>query len=86
MSPQREPSALASHLHKGLAMGMKQMATSVWIVVDVAYNGWNVVSTHDLQRDAETERDRRNEGLARRRYSACIAARPSAEAVRLSCD
>lgn len=73
-------------MHKGLAMGMKQVATSVWMVVDVAYNGWTVVSTHDSQRDAETERDRRNEGLARRRYSACIAPRPAAEAVRLSCD
>jgi len=57
----------------------------VWIVVDVAYNGWTVVSTHGSQVDAETERDRRNEGLARRRYSACVAPKPTAEAVRLSC-
>lgn len=67
-------------------MGLKKVPTNVWMVVDVAYNGWTVVSTHDCQRDAETERDRRNEGLARRRYSACIAPRPTAEAVRLSCD
>jgi len=59
--------------------------TDVWIVVDVAYNGWTVVSTHGSQVDAETERDRRNEGLARRRYSACVAPKPTAEAVRLSC-
>ncbi len=52
-------------MHKGLAMGMQQVATSVWMVVDVAYNGWTVVSTHDCQRAAETERDRRNEGLGK---------------------
>jgi hypothetical protein len=73
-------------MQKGQAMELKKMPTNVWMVVDVAYNGWNVVSTHGSQRDAETERDRRNEGLARRRYSACIAPRPIAEAVRLSRD
>jgi hypothetical protein len=67
-------------------MGIEQITTSVWMVVDVAYNGWNVVSTHGSQRDAETERDRRNEGLARRRYSACIVPKPPADSVRLSCD
>lgn len=59
---------------------------NIWMVVDVAYNGWTVVSTHDCQRDAEMERDRRNEGLARRRYSACMAPRPTTEAIRLPCD
>lgn len=59
---------------------------NIWMVVDVAYNGWTVVSTHGCQRDAEMERDRRNEGLARRRYSACMAPRPTTEAIRLPCD
>jgi hypothetical protein len=70
-------------MHKGAAM---KVPTNVWMVVDVANNGWNVVSTHDSQRDAETERDRRNEGLARRRYSACIAPKPTHETVRASCN
>jgi hypothetical protein len=60
--------------------------TNAWMVVDVAYNGWTVVSTHGCQRDAESERDRRNEGFARRRYSACIASPPMTEAMRQSCD
>jgi hypothetical protein len=68
-------------MQKGLAMGTSKVPTNVWMVVDVANNGWTVVSTHDSQRDAETERDRRNEGLARRRYSACIATKPTHEAV-----
>jgi hypothetical protein len=62
-------------------MQLNRMPTNVWTVVDVAYNGWTVVSTHDCQRAAEAERDRRNEGLARRRYSACIAPKPAVEAI-----
>ena len=64
-------------MQKGQAMELNMVPTNVWMVVDVAYNGWTVVSTHDSQRDAESERDRRNEGLARRRYSACIAPKPT---------
>jgi hypothetical protein len=65
-------------------MELNKIPTNVWMVVDVAYNGWTVVSTHDCQGDAEAERDRRNQGLARRRYSACIAPKPAAEAVQTS--
>jgi hypothetical protein len=67
-------------------MQFKKMPANVWMVVDVAYNGWTVVSTHGSQNDAESERDRRNEGLARRRYSACMAPAPNIERVSLSCD
>jgi hypothetical protein len=49
-------------MQKGQAMELKKMPTNVWMVVDIAYNAWNVVSTHGSQRDAETERDRRNKG------------------------
>jgi hypothetical protein len=74
-------------MQKGRAMRMKNLPTNTWMVVDVAYNSWNVVSTHGSQGDAETERDRRNEGLARRRYSACLAAEPVMhQPIRQSCD
>jgi hypothetical protein len=49
------------------------------MVVDVAFNGWSVVSTHGSQDDAERERDTRNEGLARQRYTACLALEPVAQ-------
>ena len=54
-------------------MTLKNVPIDTWMVVDVAFNGWNVVSTHASQHDAERERDTRNEGLVQRRYSACMA-------------
>ena len=57
-------------------MTLKYVPIDTWMVVDVADNGWNVISTHASQNDAERERDTRNEGLARRRYSACMALKP----------
>ena len=65
---------------------MRKLPTNTWMVVDVAYNGWNVVSTHASQDEAENERDTRNEGLARRRYSACMALEPIAERMGRSCS
>ena len=66
-------------------MAMRKMPTNTWMVVDVAYNGWNVVSTHASQDEAENERDTRNDGLARSRYSACKAFEPVAERMGRSC-
>ena len=60
-------------------MASKNAPIDTWMVVDIAFNGWNVVSSHRSQQDAEAERDRRNDGLARRRYTACTAIAPVAE-------
>jgi hypothetical protein len=54
-------------------MTLKNVPIDTWMVVDVAFNRWNVISTHASQSDAERERDTRNEGLTRRRYTACLA-------------
>ena len=66
-------------------MTLKDVPLEKWMVVDVAYNRWSVVSTHASQNEAEQERDTRNEGLARRRYSACMALEPIAERMGRSC-
>jgi hypothetical protein len=66
-------------------MTFKNVPIDTWMVVDVAFNGWNVVSTHASQNDAERERDTRNEGLARRRYTACLAFEPIAQGMGRSC-
>jgi hypothetical protein len=66
-------------------MALKKLLIDTWMVVDVAYNGWKMVSAHASQSDAEAERDRRNEGLARSRYSACIAFDPVAERMGCPC-
>ena len=66
-------------------MTPKNVPLQKWMVVDVAYNGWDVVSAHASRNGAERERDVRNEGLARRRYSACMAFEPVAEGMGRSC-
>ena len=66
-------------------MTLKNVPTNTWMVVDVAFDTWNVVSAHRSQHDAEAERDKRNEGLARPRYSACLAFEPVAERMGRSC-
>ena len=66
-------------------MTLKNVPLDKWMVVDVAYR-WEVVSTHASQNEAERERDTRNEGLARRRYSACMALEPVAERMGRSCS
>jgi len=43
-------------------MTLKHVPIDTWMVVDVGFNRWNVVSTHASQNDAERERDTRNEG------------------------
>jgi hypothetical protein len=67
-------------------MASKNAPIDTWMVVDIAFNGWNVVSSHQSQQDAEAERDRRNDGLARRRYSACMVIAPVAEGMGRSCE
>ena len=66
-------------------MALKKMPTATWMVMDASFERWNVVSAHVSQQDAETERDKRNEGLSRRRYSACIAFEPIAERMGRPC-
>ena len=66
-------------------MTSKNVPIDRWMVVDVAFNGWSVVSTHASQKDAERERDTRNKGLARQRYSACLAFEPVAQGMGRAC-
>ena len=66
-------------------MTSKYSPTDIWTVVDIAFNGWNVVSSHRWQHEAEAERDRRNDGLARRRYTASVAIAPVTERMGRSC-
>lgn len=66
-------------------MTLKSVPIDTWMVVDVAFNGWNVVSTHESQNAAERERDTRNEGLARQRYTACLVLEPVAQGMGRSC-
>ena len=33
-------------------MASKNSPTDIWTVVDIAFNGWNVVSSHQSQQDA----------------------------------
>jgi hypothetical protein len=66
-------------------MTLKNVPIDTWMVVDVAFNRWNVVSTHTSQNAAEQERDIRNEGLARQRYTACLVLEPVAQGMGRSC-
>jgi len=67
-------------------MTYKNVPIDRWMVVDVAFKRWNVVSTHASQNAAERERDTRNEGLGRRRYTACLAFEPIAHGMGRSCE
>ena len=66
-------------------MMLKKLPLETWIVVDSPRYGWNVVSTHATQDEAEGERDKRNEGLSRVEYSACIVIEPVAQGMGRSC-
>ena len=58
----------------------QRVPLDTWMVVEpVIHNGIKPVSTHATQREAEAERDRRNRGLPKPRYSVCIAFEPIAE-------
>jgi hypothetical protein len=58
-----------------------QLPLNTWIVVENNYSidGAELVSQHETQREAETERDRRNHGVNRSRYAACLIVEPVAE-------
>lgn len=60
--------------------GRQRMPVDTWMVVEpITFNEIKPVSTHASQDEAEAERDRRNRGLSRPRYSVCIALEPVAE-------
>jgi hypothetical protein len=58
-----------------------QLPLNTWIVVDGNYSidGAALVSQHETQREAETERDRRNHDVNCSRYAACLIVEPVAE-------
>ena len=66
-------------------MALNKSLLDTWVVVDVGLDAGNVISTHGSQHDAEAERDKRNEGLSRRRYGACVAFEPVAERMGRAC-
>jgi len=58
----------------------QRVPLDTWMVVEpITYNEIKPVSTHATQGEAEAECNRRNRGLAKRRYSVCIAFEPVAE-------
>jgi hypothetical protein len=66
-------------------MRLKKLPLETWMVVDIAQDKWNVVSTHASRDAAEAERDKRNQGLSQVHYSACIAFEPIAERMGRPC-
>ena len=66
-------------------MRQSELPLETWMVVNIAQDKWNVVSTHTSRDAAEAERDRRNEPLAQPHYSACIAFEPIAERMGRPC-
>jgi len=66
-------------------MRLTKLPLETWMVVNVAQDKCNVVSTHSSCDAAEAERDRRNEGLAQPHYSACMAFEPIAERMGRPC-
>jgi hypothetical protein len=66
-------------------MRLKKLPLETWMVVDIAQNKWNVVSTLASRDAAEAERDKRNEGLPQPQYNACIAFEPVAERMGRPC-
>jgi hypothetical protein len=62
------------------AQARQRVPLDTWMVVEpITFNEIKPVSTHATQDEAEAERDRRNRGLSRPRYSVCIAFEPVAE-------
>jgi hypothetical protein len=66
-------------------MRRTKLPLETWMVVSIAQDKWNVVSTHTSRDAAEAARDRRNEGLAQPHYSACMAFEPIAERMGRPC-
>jgi hypothetical protein len=55
------------------------------MVVSIAQDKWDLISTHASRDAAEAERDKRNEGLTQPQYTACIAFEPIAERMGRPC-
>jgi hypothetical protein len=68
---------------EGREMQLAKFRLETWLVVDRARN--DVVSTHATQDEAEGERDKRNGGLSRAQYNACIAIEPVAQGMCRPC-
>ena len=61
-------------------MEANKLPLNTWMVIEpVAYGGMKVLSTHRTQTEAEAERDKRNNGIQQKRYSAVMALQPIAE-------
>ena len=62
-------------------MKLAELPLDRWLVVEpLAFNEVKLVSTHDAQKEAEVERDKRNRGLERHRYWAIKTLAPVAGA------
>jgi len=62
-------------------MKLTELPLDTWVVVEpVAADEVKLLSRHDTQDEAEGERDRRNQGLRRPRFSAVRALAPAAGA------
>ena len=61
-------------------MESANLPLNTWMVIEPgAFGQMTVLSTHGSQTEAEAERDKRNKGLARKRFSAVLALEPVAE-------
>ena len=62
-------------------MPIRNLPLNTWIVVEQVPSRERpaLISTHDCQRAAEVECDRRNRASSERRYRACILLEPIAE-------
>lgn len=64
-------------------MKRNNLPLDTWMVIEPANHGaMHVLSTHETQREAEAERDKRNQGLRAPRYSAVMALEPVAHVAR----
>jgi hypothetical protein len=88
MSPQRLL-IRADHHHSGrCAMSYRNIPIGTWMVVEgmaAEAAGWNVVSAHPTQAEAEAERDRRNRQASPVRYRAWMLVEPVAERMGRPC-
>ena len=67
-------------------MTMRHLPLNTWLVVEERSPGrrspgrrLTVVSKHTTQREAEAERDKRNQGQPKLRFAACIVLEPIAQ-------
>ena len=60
-------------------MKLAELPLDRWLVVEpLAFNELKLVSTHDAQKEAEVERDKRNKDVGRHRYWAVKTLAPIA--------